>query len=329
MGKRRGTDVRDGTITLPHRDGARGAARHRRRSSTPARADDAAVDAVIADVAGCGAVERAREMALALHRRRPRAGSRSAPGGVERELLSRGRRRRSSTATADDEDGERTGDEAEGERGVTTDEIDRLARRAGLQGIWRQVEAQRASRRRRRRGAPALHRPAGRRRDGRLRPPPRRRRRRLLHLQPPHQPHQRLPQPLPVLRLQPRRRRRRRLHAVGRRGGRQGARDARPAASPRSTSSAASTPTLPYDYYLEMLRGLKELAPDVHIQAFTASEIELLRPRGRQAGRPRSSPSSRRPAWARCPAAAPRCSAAACATSSASARSSGRASGST
>ena len=35
-------------------------------------------------------------------------------------------------------------------------------------------------------------------------------------------------------------------------------------------------PTLPYEYYLEMLRGLKALAPDVHIQAFTASEISHL-----------------------------------------------------
>jgi aminodeoxyfutalosine synthase len=32
-------------------------------------------------------------------------------------------------------------------------------------------------------------------------------------------------------------------------------------------------PTLPYGYYLEMLRGLRELAPTVHVQAFTASEI--------------------------------------------------------
>jgi len=35
-------------------------------------------------------------------------------------------------------------------------------------------------------------------------------------------------------------------------------------------------PDLPFDYYLEMLRGLKELAPDVHIQAFTASEVAHL-----------------------------------------------------
>jgi aminodeoxyfutalosine synthase len=35
-------------------------------------------------------------------------------------------------------------------------------------------------------------------------------------------------------------------------------------------------PDLPFGYYLEMLRGLKELAPDVHIQAFTASEVAHL-----------------------------------------------------
>ena len=32
-------------------------------------------------------------------------------------------------------------------------------------------------------------------------------------------------------------------------------------------------PGLPFEYYLEMMRALKELAPSVHIQAFTASEI--------------------------------------------------------
>ena len=32
-------------------------------------------------------------------------------------------------------------------------------------------------------------------------------------------------------------------------------------------------PDLPFDYYLEMMRALRALAPDVHIQAFTASEI--------------------------------------------------------
>jgi aminodeoxyfutalosine synthase len=35
-------------------------------------------------------------------------------------------------------------------------------------------------------------------------------------------------------------------------------------------------PDLPFDYYLDMMRRLKELAPDVHIQAFTASEISHL-----------------------------------------------------
>jgi len=32
-------------------------------------------------------------------------------------------------------------------------------------------------------------------------------------------------------------------------------------------------PDLPFAYYLDMMRALRELAPDVHIQAFTASEI--------------------------------------------------------
>ena len=32
-------------------------------------------------------------------------------------------------------------------------------------------------------------------------------------------------------------------------------------------------PSLPYEYYLEMISSLRELDPDVHIQAFTASEI--------------------------------------------------------
>jgi aminodeoxyfutalosine synthase len=32
-------------------------------------------------------------------------------------------------------------------------------------------------------------------------------------------------------------------------------------------------PDLPFEYYLEMMRALKDLAPEVHIQAFTASEV--------------------------------------------------------
>ncbi len=35
-------------------------------------------------------------------------------------------------------------------------------------------------------------------------------------------------------------------------------------------------PDLSYDYFLEMVRRLRELAPDVHIQAFTASEVAYL-----------------------------------------------------
>ena len=35
-------------------------------------------------------------------------------------------------------------------------------------------------------------------------------------------------------------------------------------------------PDLPFDYYLEVLRGIKEIRPDVHIQAFTCVEIAHL-----------------------------------------------------
>ena len=35
-------------------------------------------------------------------------------------------------------------------------------------------------------------------------------------------------------------------------------------------------PDLPYSYYLEMLRGIKEVRPDIHIQAFTCVEIAHL-----------------------------------------------------
>jgi aminodeoxyfutalosine synthase len=35
-------------------------------------------------------------------------------------------------------------------------------------------------------------------------------------------------------------------------------------------------PELPYSYYLEALRGIKEVRPDVHIQAFTCVEIQHL-----------------------------------------------------
>lgn len=41
-------------------------------------------------------------------------------------------------------------------------------------------------------------------------------------------------------------------------------------------------PSLPYEYYLEMVSALHELDPDVHIQAFTASEIAFFARRSKQ-----------------------------------------------
>ena len=41
-------------------------------------------------------------------------------------------------------------------------------------------------------------------------------------------------------------------------------------------------PSLPYDYYLEMIHSLRKLDPDVHLQAFTASEIAFFAGRTRR-----------------------------------------------
>jgi len=41
-------------------------------------------------------------------------------------------------------------------------------------------------------------------------------------------------------------------------------------------------PSLPYEYYLEMISALHELDPSVHIQAFTASEIAFFARRSKQ-----------------------------------------------
>ncbi len=35
-------------------------------------------------------------------------------------------------------------------------------------------------------------------------------------------------------------------------------------------------PDLPFEYYLELLRGIKEVRPELHIQAFTCVEIAHL-----------------------------------------------------
>ena len=99
------------------------------------------------------------------------------------------------------------------------------------------------------------------------------------------------------------------LEEVFARGG-AGARACRRASS---TSSAGSTRKLRLSYYTDMIRGLKERHPQVHIKALTAVEIahlarieKMSRARGAaRAARRRASPA--------CPAAAPRCSAPRCA----------------
>jgi geranylgeranyl pyrophosphate synthase len=85
MGKRRGTDLRDGTITLPIVMALEAGPDIGPRLEACAT-DDAVAAALIADVAGCGAIERAREMALAFIDD-ARARLEESQGGFERELL--------------------------------------------------------------------------------------------------------------------------------------------------------------------------------------------------------------------------------------------------
>jgi aminodeoxyfutalosine synthase len=79
-------------------------------------------------------------------------------------------------------------------------------------------------------------------------------------------------------------------------------------------------PELTFDWYCEMLRGLKQRFPQVHLKAFTMVEIAYLARRAKiSSARPWSACAM--PAWIRCPAAAPRFSASGSAASSATTRS--------
>ena len=83
-------------------------------------------------------------------------------------------------------------------------------------------------------------------------------------------------------------------------------------------------PELTLDWFCEMLRGLKQRFPQVHLKAFTMVEIAYLARRTRRSRSARRWSGCATPAWIRCPAAAPRSSTSACAASSATTRSTGR-----
>ena len=130
--------------------------------------------------------------------------------------------------------------------------------------------------RRRRRALPAPQ-PAGGRRAGQRGARAPARRPHLLQPQPAHQRHQRLRGELHVLlvRAPARRASPAPTRCRTRRPGRSCARASRPTIpSPRSTSSTACTPGLPFDYYTELLAGLKRIQPRIHLKAFTAVEID-------------------------------------------------------
>jgi aminodeoxyfutalosine synthase len=67
-------------------------------------------------------------------------------------------------------------------------------------------------------------------------------------------------------------------------------------------------PDLPLQYFVDMLKGIKQIRPDMHVKAFTAVEIFFFSKLYKKSVVPRSFRSSRTRAWTRCPAAAPRSS---------------------
>ena len=80
-------------------------------------------------------------------------------------------------------------------------------------------------------------------------------------------------------------------------------------------------PDLPFDYYLDLLRGLKERFPSVHLKGFTAVEIGYFSHITRLSDSRSAGNAEGRGARARCPAAARRFLRRRCAASSATTRS--------
>ena len=160
--------------------------------------------------------------------------------------------------------------------------------------------------------------PAGGRRAGQRGARAAARRPHLLQPQPAHQRHQRLRGELHVLLVRaPQAGRRRRLHDVARGGLGEAAR-ARRRRRPdhRDPHRQRPAPGLPFDYYTELLAGLKRIQPTIHLKAFTAVEIFYF---AKHFGMPIEEVLRRcaRPASIRCRAAAPRSSRRACARRSA------------
>ena len=126
---------------------------------------------------------------------------------------------------------------------------------------------------------PLRHRrPPGPRRHGRFRQPAPERRPGLLLRQSAHQSDQRLrpAEHLRVLLLRPDAEGRRELHPDAGRGVSRGGAGPGHAHDANSTSSGGLHPKLRLSYYTDMIRGLKERHPEVHIKALTAVEIAHL-----------------------------------------------------
>ena len=86
--------------------------------------------------------------------------------------------------------------------------------------------------------------------------------------------------------------------------------------SPRSTSSAGTTRTIPYEFYLDLIRGHPRAVAGPARQGVHVREYDFFAKRFKKAARRGDRRLQGRRAWTRFPAAAPRCSSSACAASS-------------
>ena len=76
-------------------------------------------------------------------------------------------------------------------------------------------------------------------------------------------------------------------------------------------------PDLPFQYFLDLISGLKQRFPQVHLKAFTMVEVAYLAKRAKLSIARDARAIAKPRAWTHCPAAAPRFSPTASATSSA------------
>jgi len=117
--------------------------------------------------------------------------------------------------------------------------------------------------------------------------------------------HQRLRSSLPLVRLRPQEGRSRRLHHGAGRGLEHGWLRLQRKPSPEFHIVGGLHPDLPFQYYIDLIAGLKERFPQVHLKAFTMVEIAFFSKIGKMSPREVLIKFKKRDSIP-CPAAAPR-----------------------